>query len=78
MPLADRPSSPLVEPLTDREMDVLALLAQRLTNKEIAAQLFISPGTVRQHTYQIYQKLDVHNRREAVAKAQTVNILPPT
>jgi LuxR family maltose regulon positive regulatory protein len=78
MPLADRPSSPLVEPLTDREMDVLALLAQRLTNKEIAARLFISPGTVRQHTYQIYQKLDVHNRREAVAKAQTLNILPPT
>jgi LuxR family maltose regulon positive regulatory protein len=85
MPLADRPSpvfgrssSPLIEPLTDREMDVLSLLAQRLTNKEIAAQLFISPGTVAQHTNQIYQKLDVHNRRQAVAKAKALSILPPS
>jgi LuxR family maltose regulon positive regulatory protein len=76
MPLAGRPSSPLVEPLTDREMEVLALLAQRLTNKEIATQLFISPGTVAQHTHQIYQKLDVHNRRQAVAKAKALSILP--
>ena len=68
----------LYEPLTDRELQVLSLLAQRHTYKEIAAQLFISPGTVRQHTYQIYQKLDVHNRRKAVAKAQTLGILPPT
>ncbi|HSR32844.1 MAG TPA: LuxR C-terminal-related transcriptional regulator, partial [Anaerolineae bacterium] len=75
--LARGPSSPpLVEPLTDREIDVLTLLAQRLTNKEIATQLFISPGTVAQHTHQIYQKLDVHNRRQAVAKAKALSILP--
>jgi LuxR family maltose regulon positive regulatory protein len=72
------PSSELVEPLTDREIDVLTLLAQRLTNKEIAAQLFISPGTVAQHAHQIYQKLDVHNRRQAVAAAKALSILPPS
>ena len=76
--VVSRPSFELVEPLTDREIDVLALLAQRLTNKEIAAQLFISPGTVAQHTHQIYQKLDVHNRRQAVAKAKALSILPPS
>ncbi len=75
--VVSRPSSELIESLTDREMDVLALLAQRLTNKEIAAQLFISPGTVAQHTHQIHQKLDVHNRRQAVAKAKALGILPP-
>jgi LuxR family maltose regulon positive regulatory protein len=56
----------------------LALLAQRLSNKEIAGQLVISPGTVAQHTHQIYQKLDVHDRRQAVAKAKALSILPPS
>jgi LuxR family maltose regulon positive regulatory protein len=67
--------SALVEPLTDRELEILSLLAQRLTNKEVAAQLFISPGTVRQHTHNIYQKLDVKGRRQAVAVAGKLGIL---
>jgi len=67
----------LIEPLTEREHEVLALLAQRLTYKEIGAQLFISPGTVNQHVVRIYRKLQVNNRRQAVAKAQAFGILPP-
>jgi LuxR family maltose regulon positive regulatory protein len=70
-------SGGLVEPLTPRELDVLALLAQGLTNKEIAQRLVISPGTVRQHAYNLYQKLQVHSRQQAVAKASALGILSP-
>jgi LuxR family maltose regulon positive regulatory protein len=62
-------------PLSNRESDVLALLAERLTNKEIAGKLFISPDTAKRHTVNIYQKLEVHGRREAVAKALELGIL---
>jgi LuxR family maltose regulon positive regulatory protein len=64
----------LVEPLTDREMEILGLLAQQLTNKEIAAELVISHGTVKQHTHNIYQKLGVNTRRQAVTKATELGI----
>ncbi len=70
------PSSLTVEPLTNRELDVLELLAQRLRNKEIAEKLFISPETVRTHLQNIYQKIDVCNRSQAVASAVTLGILP--
>jgi LuxR family maltose regulon positive regulatory protein len=65
-----------VEILTNREMDVLLLLAQRLTNKEIAQALGISPNTVKQHTLTLFQKLQVHNRREAVEWARENHLLP--
>jgi LuxR family maltose regulon positive regulatory protein len=65
----------LVETLTNRELEVLELMAQRLTNKEIAAQLVISVGTVKQHAYNINQKLNVRGRRQAVAKATSLGIL---
>ena len=68
-------SALLVEPLTNRELEVLELMAQRLTNKEIAARLVLSVGTVKQHAYNIYQKLQVKGRRQAVAKATYLGIL---
>ena len=61
--------------LTDRELDVLRLLAARYSNKEIAAELFIAPATVKKRTVTLYDKLNVHGRREAVAKASALGYL---
>jgi LuxR family maltose regulon positive regulatory protein len=66
---------PLVDPLTNRELDILELLSQRLQNKEIAEKLFISTETVKTHLNNIYQKLNVSNRRDAVEKAKSLGIL---
>jgi LuxR family maltose regulon positive regulatory protein len=68
-------NSPLDEALTNRELEILALLAQRMRNKEIAEKLFISPETVKRHTINLYSKLNVHNRREAAKKATALGIL---
>jgi ATP/maltotriose-dependent transcriptional regulator MalT len=62
--------------LTNREIDVLLLLEQRLTNKEIATRLSISPRTVQKHAINIYQKLHVSNRRQAAARARALGLLP--
>ena len=70
-----RTSRPLVDPLTSRELDVLDLLAQRLSNKEIAEKMFISTTTVKGHLQNIYGKLNVSKRREAVEKAMKIGIL---
>ncbi len=63
-------SSDLHHLLTHREMDVLRLLDQRLTNKEIARRLGISTETVRQHTIRLFRKLNVENRRQAIVVAR--------
>lgn len=61
--------------MTDRELEVLTLLARRLSSKEIAARLFIAPNTVKRHRQHIYQKLQVNTRREAIAMAQRLDLL---
>lgn len=67
---------PLVEPLSERELEVLDLVARGLTNKEIAQHLYISVTTVKWHTSNIYGKLGVANRMQAAAKARALGILP--
>jgi LuxR family maltose regulon positive regulatory protein len=66
----------MIEPLTEREIEVLQLVAKGLSNREIAQRLFLAVSTVKVHTYNIYGKLGVHSRTQAVAKARTLGILP--
>ena len=67
--------SPIHTLLTGRELDVLRLLAERLSINEISSRLSISPSTVQQHTHHIYRKLNVTNKRQAVASAEMLGIL---
>jgi LuxR family transcriptional regulator, maltose regulon positive regulatory protein len=70
-----RLQQPLLEPLSDRELEVLHLLADGATNAEIAEQLFITSSTVKRHLSNIYSKLAVANRTQAVARARALGIL---
>jgi LuxR family maltose regulon positive regulatory protein len=63
--------------LTPREMDILMLLRGPFSNKEIANKLYLSPSTVKRHTINLYGKLGVHSRKEAVATAIKLGIFPP-
>jgi ATP/maltotriose-dependent transcriptional regulator MalT len=64
-----------LEPLTDRELQILHLLDMDLTNKEIARKLVVTAGTVKVHTNNVYRKLSVNNRRSAVALSKALGIL---
>jgi LuxR family maltose regulon positive regulatory protein len=70
-------SAVLVEPLSAREMEVLLLLNRRLSNKEIAERLVISPLTVKRHMTNILQKLGVDSRWDAVEQARKNGLIPP-
>jgi LuxR family maltose regulon positive regulatory protein len=69
------PGSDLVEPLSERELEVLQYIAEGLTNPEIASRLYLSPHTVKVHTRNIYGKLGVSSRTQAVARARALRIL---
>jgi LuxR family maltose regulon positive regulatory protein len=67
-----------LETLSKREQQILTLLSQRLSNKEIADKLHLAPVTVKRHAANIYEKLGVHSRRQAVAKATGLGLLGET
>ena len=69
------PGEVLVEPLTERELEVLRLIATGCSNKEIAHQLVLAIGTVKRHTANIFNKLAVRNRTEAVARARELDLV---
>jgi LuxR family maltose regulon positive regulatory protein len=71
-------SPPLIEPLSERELEVLQLISEGLTNREIADRLYLSVNTVKVHTRNIYGKLGVNNRTQAAAKARDFGILQST
>ena len=64
-----------IEPLSERELEVLQLIAEGLPNKEIAAKLYLSLNTVKAHTRTIYSKLDVNSRIQAAAKARALGLI---
>ena len=66
------------EHLTPRELEILKLVAEGLTNPEIGERLFISRGTVRIHVSRILGKLGASNRIEAVRQAQKLGMIPPS
>ena len=67
--------STIVEPLSQRELDVLRLIAQGLSNREIGERLFLALSTVKGHSRMIFDKLQVQRRTEAVARARKLGLL---
>jgi LuxR family maltose regulon positive regulatory protein len=68
-------SPALVEQLTGREIEVLRLMATGSPIRKIASQLYLSPNTLKAHSQNIYAKLDVHNRIEAVNRARELGLI---
>jgi len=69
------PAQPLIEPLSQRELEVLHLIAQGLSNREISERLFLALSTVKGHSRIIFDKLQVQRRTEAVARARELGLL---
>jgi LuxR family maltose regulon positive regulatory protein len=68
-------SQNLIDPLSDRELEVLHLIADGLSNQEIADELVIAVSTVKSHANKIFSKLEVQNRTQAVARARELHVL---
>jgi LuxR family maltose regulon positive regulatory protein len=67
--------SPLVEPLSQRELEILQLIAKGLSNREIGERLFLALDTVKGHNRRIFGKLQVQSRTEAIARARELGLL---
>jgi LuxR family maltose regulon positive regulatory protein len=70
-----REQAAMVEPLSKRELEVMQLIATGASNAEIAQELFIAVGTVKNHVKNIYSKLNVHNRAHAIAQAREFGLI---
>jgi LuxR family transcriptional regulator, maltose regulon positive regulatory protein len=69
------PSAGLPEPLSEREREVLQLIAAGKTNRQIASELFVGVGTVKTPLNHLYRKLDAHSRTQAVARARDLDLI---
>jgi LuxR family maltose regulon positive regulatory protein len=69
------PATDLLEDLSDRELELLQLMAAGMSNQDIANKLFLTVGTVKWHLNNIYSKLDVRSRTQAVARARELKLL---
>ena len=69
------PAQPLIEPLSQRELEVLHLMAQGHSNQEISERLFLALDTVKGHNRKIFGKLQVQRRTEAIARARELGLL---
>jgi LuxR family maltose regulon positive regulatory protein len=69
------PAQPLIEPLSQRELKILQLIAQGLSNREISERLFLALSTIKGHNRNIFDKLQVQSRTEAVACARELGLL---
>lgn len=74
-PTSTKIHSDLVEPLTERELEILRLIADGMTNQEIADHLVLVMGTIKSHNYNIFGKLGVKNRSQAIKRARELNLL---
>jgi DNA-binding CsgD family transcriptional regulator len=73
--LPSLPLQPLIEPLSERELEILHLIADGHNSREVAQSLYLSVGTIRWYLKHIYSKLDAHSRSEAIARARQLNLL---
>jgi LuxR family maltose regulon positive regulatory protein len=74
-PCAVPPPPGMVEPLSERELEVLGLVAQGLSNRQIGERLYITVGTVKTHVHHILGKLGVERRAEAAARARELGLV---
>ena len=74
-PAYQDPGEEPAEPLSPRELQVLSLIAQGKSNKEIASQLYLALNTVKRHAYNIYSKLNVTKRAEAISRGRSLGLI---